>query len=58
MAARRMWLCMGVAGAGIAAALALGGSVRLLLIVVAVLACPVAMYLGMREMTRHREDGP
>jgi len=58
MAARRMWLCMGVVGAGIAVALALGGPVRLLLIVVAVLACPVAMYLGMRGMTRHREGGP
>lgn len=58
MTGRRMWLCMAAVGAGIVAALALGGSARLLLIVVAVLACPIAMYLGMRGMKRHREDGP
>jgi hypothetical protein len=56
MTAQRMWLCIAGAGAGIAAALALGASGQILLIVVAVLACPVAMYLGMRGMKMNRGD--
>lgn len=44
----RKWLWIGGAVAGAGAALALGVPLGTLLIVAALLACPAAMYLGMR----------
>jgi putative Ca2+/H+ antiporter (TMEM165/GDT1 family) len=58
------WLVIGGIVAAAAAALALGVPFGSLLIVAAILACPLAMYFGMRGMgmgeeSRHsRMDGP
>ncbi|MGQ0572490.1 MAG: hypothetical protein ACT4P5_23525 [Armatimonadota bacterium] len=46
----RKWLLLGCALAGAAAALALGVPLGTLLVVAALLACPAAMFLGMRGM--------
>ncbi len=48
MRTQRRWLWIGGAIATAAAALALGLPLSTLLIVAAVLACPAAMYFGMR----------
>lgn len=44
--------------AGVALALALGVPLGTLLVVAAILACPVAMYFGMRAMGSQQESGP
>ncbi len=50
MMPQRIWLWIGGVIIGAAAALALGVSLGTLLVVAAILACPVAMYFGMRGM--------
>jgi hypothetical protein len=58
------WLVVGGIVAAAAAALALGVPLGSLLIVAVILACPLAMYFGMRgmgmgeESRRSRMDGP
>lgn len=52
---KRTWLWIGGAALGAAAALAAGVSLSTLLIVAALLACPVVMSLGMRGM--HQGSG-
>jgi uncharacterized membrane protein YdjX (TVP38/TMEM64 family) len=47
---QRQWLWIGAGVAAVAAALALGVPLGSVLIVAAALACPVAMYFGMRGM--------
>jgi uncharacterized membrane protein len=64
MTRQGIWLAIGGIVAAAAAALALGVPLGTLLIVAAVLACPLAMYFGMRGMgmgeeSRHSSmDGP
>jgi hypothetical protein len=47
---QRQWLWVGAGVAAVAAALTLGVPLGSVLIVAAALACPVAMYFGMRGM--------
>jgi hypothetical protein len=65
---QQTWLSIGAGVAAVAAALALGVPLGSVLIVAAALACPLAMYFGMRgmgvghgcrhdRMHGHREDG-
>ena len=56
MTSLRIWLCIGGVIAGAALALALGVSLGSLLIVAALLACPIAMYFGMRGMGTRQES--
>jgi hypothetical protein len=58
MSPPRIWLCLGGVLAGAAVALALGVPLGTLVVVAALLACPVAMYLGMREMGTPQESEP
>lgn len=55
MKINRMWLWLGAALAGAGVALALGVPLGTLLVVAAVLVCPLMMFLGMRGM--HRAGG-
>ena len=54
----RTWLWLVGILAGVALALALGVSLWFLVIVAAVLACPIAMYFGMRGMGTSQESTP
>lgn len=65
---QRRWLWIGAGAAAVAATLALGVPLESVLIVAAALACPLAMYVGMRGMGMgqdcrhdgmhgHRDDG-
>jgi len=56
MTSLHFWLCIGVVLAGVALALAFGVSLGTLLLVAAVLACPIAMYFGMRGMGMQQES--
>jgi uncharacterized membrane protein YdjX (TVP38/TMEM64 family) len=68
MTTQRPWFWIGGGVLAVAAVLALGVPLGTLLIVAAILACPLAMYFGMRGMSMgqgcrhdgmhgHREDG-
>ena len=52
----RLWLWIGGVLAGATLALAFGVSLGTLLVVAAILACPVAMYFGMRGMGTRQES--
>ena len=54
----RLWLWLGGVLAGVALALALGVPLGTLLVVAAILACPVAMYFGMRGVGSQQESRP
>jgi Flp pilus assembly protein TadB len=54
----RTWLWLVGISAGIVLVLALGVSPWSLVIVAAVLACPIAMYFGMRGMGRSQDFTP
>lgn len=56
MTSLHFWLCIGVALAGAALALAFGVSLGTLVVVAAVFVCPVAMYFCMRGMDRRQES--
>jgi len=56
MRSPRTWLCIGGIIAGVAVALAFGVSLGTLLIVAALLACPIGMYFGMRGMGMQQES--
>ena len=56
MTSLRLWLWIGGVLAGAALALAFGVSLGTLLVVAAILACPVAMYFGMRGMGTQQES--
>ena len=56
MSAPRTWLWRGGIIAGVAVALAFGVSLGTLLIVAALLACPIGMYFGMRGMGMQQES--
>jgi hypothetical protein len=58
MSAARTWLWIVGILTGVAVALAFGVSLGTLLIVAAVLACPIAMYFGMRGMGSQQEPTP
>jgi len=58
MHAPRTWLWIVGILAGVALALALGVSLWSLVIVAALLACPIAMYFGMRGMGTSQESTP
>jgi hypothetical protein len=53
---QRTWLWIGAGVAAVAAALALGVPLGSVLIVAAALACPLAMYVGMRRMGMGQDD--
>ena len=53
-----LWLCLVGIIAGVAVALAFGGSPWSLVVVAALLACPIAMYFGMRGMGSQQESAP
>ena len=52
------WLLIGAIAVGFAAAWALGAPLGILLIVIVLLACPLAMYFGMRGMGMEHESRP
>jgi hypothetical protein len=56
MTRQSTWLLIGGVIAGVAAAWALGVPLGILLIVAALLACPLAMYFGMRGMGMGHES--
>lgn len=56
MRSPRTWLWIGGIIAGVAVALAFGVSLGTLLIVAALLACPIGMYFGMRGMGMQQES--
>ena len=58
MRSARTWLWIIGIIAGVAVALAFGVSLGTLLIVAALLACPIAMYFGMRGMGTSQESTP
>jgi hypothetical protein len=58
MRAPYTWLWLVGILAGVALALALGVSLWSLVIVAAVLACPIAMHFGMRGMDRSQDSTP
>ena len=58
MSSARTWLWIIGIIAGVAVALAFGVSLGTLLIVAALLACPIAMYFGMRGMGSQQESAP
>ena len=58
MSSARTWLWIVGIIAGVAVALAFGVSLGTLLIVAALLACPIAMYFGMRGMGSQQESTP
>ena len=58
MRSARTWLWMVGIIAGVAVALAFGVSLGTLLIVAALLACPIAMYFGMRGMGSQQASTP
>ena len=58
MSSPRTWLWLVGILAGVALALALGVSLWFLVIVAAVLACPIAMDYGMRGMGRSQDSTP
>ena len=49
-----MWVCIVGLGAAVFGALLLGVPWGNILLIAALLACPVAMFLGMRRMPAHR----
>ncbi len=55
MMPQRLWLWIGGVIIGAAAALALGVSLGTLLVMAAILACPVSMYFGMCGMAMRQE---
>ena len=57
MTALRPWLWIGGVAAGVAVVLALGVSRVVLMIGAIVLACPIAMYFGMRAMRGPQDAG-
>ena len=56
MSSPRTWLWIGGIIAGVAVALAFGVSLWSLVIVAALLACPIGMYFGMRGMGMQQES--
>ncbi len=58
MRSARTWLWIVGIIAGVAVALAFGVSLGTLVIVAAVLACPIAMYFGMRGMGSQQVSTP
>jgi hypothetical protein len=54
---RHMWVCVAGLGAAVLGALPLGVPWGNILPIAAILACPAAMFLGMRRMPAHRGEG-